>query len=109
MGVRPNVELSIERLILHGLDPTDGHGLRAAVEAELVRLIAEEGLPPRFAAGGEVARLPGGVFEVPAGAKPAEVAAQVARAVYSGMGGGRPGVGAEPGTQVGRTGTPSGG
>lgn len=99
MGVRPNLELSIDRLILHGLEGADGHGLREAIEAELTRLLAEEGVPPSLAEGGHVARLPGGKFDVAPGAKPAAIAAQVARAVYGGMGGGA----------AARTGTPTGG
>ena len=88
MGVTPNLELSIERLVLHGLTPAQGHLLREAVEQELTRILAEEGIPPGLAAGGHLARLPGGSFDVPPGAKPAAVAAQVARSIYGGMGGG---------------------
>ncbi|HEX7239473.1 MAG TPA: hypothetical protein VF263_04330 [Longimicrobiaceae bacterium] len=97
MTARPNVELTIQRLVLHGMEPAAGHGLRAAIEAELTRLIVEEGLPPSLAGGGEIPRLPGGTFDVPAGAKPAAVAAQVARSIYGGMGSAGAGAAGAPG------------
>jgi hypothetical protein len=42
-----NIELHIERLVLEGirLRPGDHHRLQAGVEAELVRLLTERGIP----------------------------------------------------------------
>jgi hypothetical protein len=41
-----DVELHIERLILHDLPYDQRQRVAAAVEAELTRLLAEQGLPP---------------------------------------------------------------
>ncbi len=43
-----NVELYIEHLVLHGLPYDQRHRVAAAVEAELTRLLAEQGLPPGY-------------------------------------------------------------
>lgn len=80
-----NLELHIEQLVLHGFPPGDRYRIGAAVEAELTRLFAEQGVPPSLAQNGEVARLDGGAFEVAPGSKAEAVGAQVAEAVYGGL------------------------
>jgi hypothetical protein len=80
------VELQIEELVLHGFAPEDGPLLGAVVERELARLLAAEGGPPSLARGGVVARLDGGAFEVAAGATADAIGAQVAQAIYRGLG-----------------------
>lgn len=40
-----SVEIHIEELVLHGYAPQDRYRIAAAVEAELVRLFTEKGLP----------------------------------------------------------------
>lgn len=80
------IELHIEELVLHGFPPTDRHALGDAVEHELARLLAEQGLPHWLASGGGLARVDGGKFDVAPGAQPDGIGAQVAQAVFRGLG-----------------------
>jgi hypothetical protein len=83
-----NIDLHIERLVLEGLPVTGSQGARvqAAVEAELARLLAERGLAASLQAGGAVPRLPGGALTLTLGGSPAQLGAQIAQSVYSGLG-----------------------
>jgi hypothetical protein len=81
----PAVELYIEELVLHGFAAGDRHRIGEAVEQELARLLAEQGLPASFDQSGETDRLDGGTFHIAPGARPDSVGAQVAQAVYGGL------------------------
>ncbi len=83
--MKPNVQVNIEELVLHGFDPGDRHRIGAAVERELARLFAEENLPSTFTQGGHVARLDGGAIQVAAGAPADRIGSQIAQAVYGGV------------------------
>jgi hypothetical protein len=85
MGVKPNVELHIEELVLHGFPPGDRYGIGEAIERELSRLFTEQGVPPSLAQGGAAARLDGGSIEVLPGLKADAIGVQVAQAVYGGL------------------------
>jgi hypothetical protein len=80
-----DVELHIEELVLHGFAPGDHHRLGEAVQRELARLLAEQGVPPGLAQGGEMERLDGGGFRIEATGKPEAIGAGVAQAVYGGL------------------------
>ena len=60
-------------------------GVQALREAELARLLAEQGAPPGLANGGTVSALDGGSFDVAPDARPHQIGAQVAQAVYGGL------------------------
>jgi len=82
------ITLNIERLILDGL-PVSGDqapSVRAAVEAELARLIADGGLSREARSGGAVPALRGGNIQVDKAGPPAGLGKQIAGAVYSGIG-----------------------
>jgi hypothetical protein len=79
---RPNIELHIEQLTLHGFAPADRDRIGAAIQAELARLIAERGAPSSLLTGGAVERLDGGAFQLAPGARPESIGGQVASAVY---------------------------
>ena len=85
----PSLQIQIGELVLHGLDHDRSSGARydlgAAVERELTRLLAEQGLPPGFSQAGIVARLSGGSFEVAPGSSPDTIGLQIAEAVYRGF------------------------
>jgi len=83
--VSPNIELHIEELVLHGFAPGDRHEIGAAVERELARLFAEQGVPASLANGGVIGCLNGGSFSVTRGSKPEVIGSQVAQSVYGGM------------------------
>lgn len=82
------IALHIERLVLDGLPATgaDGASLRAAVEAELARLLATDGMRRDLAAGGAVARLPAPQISIGPGDRPDAVGRAVARSVHAGIG-----------------------
>ena len=80
-----SLELHIEELVLHGFSAGDRHRIGDAVERELGRLFAEQGVPPSLVQGDEIARLDGGTFEVKPHFKAEMVGAQVAHAVYGGL------------------------
>jgi hypothetical protein len=83
-----NVRLHIERLVLDGL--TVAHAerpvLQAAVARELARLLAEGGISPALQGGGARHSLTAGGIEFPAEEDAAGMGAQIARAVYEGIG-----------------------
>jgi len=83
-----NIQVNIERLILEGVSvaPNQRPALQAAVEAELGRLLAKNGLASALQGGGVVPHVPGGVLEVVPDGNPAQLGQQIARAVYRGIG-----------------------
>ncbi len=76
---------NIEELLLHGFAPGDRHEIGAAVERELARLFAEQGITPSLMNGEEIAHLNGGSFAVAHGLKPEVMRYAVAQSVYGGM------------------------
>jgi hypothetical protein len=80
-----NIELHIEELVLHGFAPKDRHAIGEAIQRELTRLFAEQGVPQSFGRGYEAARLDGGAFHVKPGSKADAIGTQVAQSVYGGL------------------------
>ncbi len=87
-----NINVSIERLILDGI--TLPHSQRplvqASVEAELVRLLAADGLASSLQTGGAVRSIPGGSIQLANNNNPNTLGQQIAQAIYSGIGGKQP-------------------
>ncbi len=80
-----SVSLHIESLVLDGFAPSDRYRIGAAVQRELERLVATQGLPPTLGRKGEIARLDGGEFQVARSAKADAIGTQIAQAVYGGF------------------------
>ncbi len=85
-----DIDISIEQLVLHGIDLPRGQRalLRAAVEGELMRLLYEGGLATQWAEGGVQPRLSAGEINLPAvdaAPDPVQLGVQIAQAVYGGM------------------------
>jgi hypothetical protein len=80
-----NIELHIEELVLHGFAPGDRHAISAAIQGELTRLFAEQGVHPSLQRSREVEKMDGGAFSMRAGAKAGTIGTQVAHAVYGGL------------------------
>jgi hypothetical protein len=80
-----HVRLRIEELVLEGFPAGDRYRIAAAVEAELARLFAEQGIPVGLSAGGAMSVVDGGSFDLTPGARPERIGAQVAQAVYGGL------------------------
>jgi hypothetical protein len=87
--VKPDIHLRIDHLMLDGVALPAGAArrLQAAVEAELGRLLTERGIPPDLRTSGAVPAVPAGVVNLAAGGSVSGMGTQIARAVYSGIGG----------------------
>ena len=82
-----NINIHIERLILDGLPITrNQHSLvQTAVEAELTRLLAADGLAPSLQTGGALSHLQGGSIQLTGEGNPGQLGQQIAQAVYGGI------------------------
>ncbi|MGK7911156.1 MAG: hypothetical protein AB4050_06675 [Synechococcus sp.] len=82
------INIHIERLVLDGVNisPSQRPFVKAAVEAELGRLLAEGGLATELLGGGAVPRVPGGRIELAPENNPSQLGQQIAQAVYGGIG-----------------------
>jgi hypothetical protein len=82
-----NINLTIERLILDGLNIEPSHGalVKTAVEAELSRLLTQAGLAPGLRSGGVFPRVRAHSIQVSPGDKPTQVGRHIARAIYKGV------------------------
>jgi hypothetical protein len=83
--LKPDIELHIKELVLHGFAPGDRYRIGDAMERELARLFTEQGTSSPLAQGSETQRLDGGSFEVKPGSRAEAIGVQVAQAVYGGL------------------------
>jgi hypothetical protein len=83
-----NINLHIERLILDGLPIDRDHAphVQAAVEAELTRLLAENGLSAELPVGGAVSGIRANGTQFTESNGPADIGTLIAQSVYSGIG-----------------------
>jgi|WetSurMetagenome_2_1015567.scaffolds.fasta_scaffold1631637_1 hypothetical protein len=83
-----NISLRIERLILDGLPitPHQSSGVKAAVEAELRRLLQEGGICSGLKSGGAFAGMPPNSIKPIPESSPRIVGQQIAAAVYGVIG-----------------------
>jgi len=80
-----NIRLHIERLVLDALPVTarEGVQIQNALETELARLLAADGLPGLT--GAALNHLSCGQIPLASGSKPAQTGNQIAQAVHSGL------------------------
>jgi hypothetical protein len=83
-----DINLHIERLILDGLpiERNQGPYVQAAIQAELTRLLTEQGMSSYFQTGGTVPRLDANVMQLRTNSNPIQIGAQIAQSVYSEIG-----------------------
>ena len=83
-----NINLHIERLVLDGLQLDRGQSshVQAAVEAELTRLLSEQGLSASLQAGAVVPNVQANALQLAPGSTAAQMGIQIAQSVYSGIG-----------------------
>ncbi len=81
-GVPAALELHVEELVLHGFPASDRFRVGDAVERELLRLIAEQGLPGLIRNPVSMERLDGGRFKVAEKSTAQVVGTQLAQQVY---------------------------
>lgn len=86
-----NVRLHIDRLVLDGISVSaaDRPRLQAAIEHELARLITANGISPALASGGALPSIAVPQITLAPHAKPAQLGASIAGALYGGVGGPR--------------------
>ena len=84
-----NITLHIEKLVLDGLPLAKSQGplIQAAVEAELMRLLAAHGLNQELHTGGAFPSVSTKGLQFTNGAGEVHMGAQIAQAVYGGIGG----------------------
>jgi hypothetical protein len=80
-----DVELLIEELVLEGFEPQYRYRIAGAVERELTRILAQDGIPSSLTQSGEMAYVYGGSFEMTRGGAVEAVGARVAQAIYGGL------------------------
>jgi len=83
-----NIHIHVERLILDGLPVTNLQGpqVRAAVEKELARLLAAEGLSHEIRGAGVVPHVSGGTLRIGTEIQAARLGQSIAQAVHEGIG-----------------------
>jgi hypothetical protein len=83
-----NIRLHIEHLVLEGLPVSRAQGaqVKAAVEAELGRLLSEHGVAHEFRSGIAVPSVNAGGMHVPRDTTPGALGTQIAQSVFSGVG-----------------------
>ncbi len=86
-----NINVYIERLILDGLPVAHRERpvLQAAVEAELVRLLTNDGLAPHLLTGGAMPRLQGGSIQLASEGDTGQLGRQIAQSLHIHKGGDR--------------------
>ena len=84
-----DIDVQIERLVLDGIDVPHAQRplLQAAVETELTRLLTEGGISAELQPGGALPSVPAHAITLDDKADPARLGRQIARSVYSGIGG----------------------
>jgi hypothetical protein len=82
------INIQIERLVLDPLSIGRHQGslLKAAVEAELSRLIDADGLADNLMSGGAVPSMPAPNIQLGSDNNPTRLGQQIGRAVYGGLG-----------------------
>ena len=90
LRTRPDIDLTIDELLLRGFPYAGRERVAEAVEEELVRLIEERGVPAAMQTG-DVARLSAPVVQLAPAATPDVIGRQIARALYEGLERCRPG------------------
>ncbi len=78
------VELHIERLVLHGIDPRDRRRVGAALQQELTRLLSEQGIPAGWRQGMALDQLKVDGRAVTLRGTAEAMGVQIAQAIYGG-------------------------
>ena len=86
--LKPDIYLHIDRLILDGLDLRFAQraDLQTAIETELARLLAEDGLGSSWQSGGAAPSVSASAIQHSSDDSPTKLGQQIAQAVYGGIG-----------------------
>jgi hypothetical protein len=82
------INLHIDRLVLEGLqvNSVQGPQIRAAIQQELIRLLAAHGLSEELREGASVPRIRAGTMQIESESKPAKLGTSIAQAIHEGLG-----------------------
>jgi hypothetical protein len=83
---KPNIDLQIDRLVLHGFSHREAGAIGKALELELARLFEQEGLPSGLSSGGSIPLLKGSRLKIPTRAKAVRIGKEIANSLYAGLG-----------------------
>ncbi|MDP8993238.1 MAG: hypothetical protein M3N31_09355 [Actinomycetota bacterium] len=81
-----HVDLQIEELVLHGVEPRQRYAVGEAIERELARLVVDRGIPDVLRTSDELTGLEAPGIQVEHGATAEGLGLEVARAVYGVLG-----------------------
>jgi len=84
VNVKPNIELHIEELVLHGFSPHGRHAIADAVRDQLAARLAERGMNAAGAEDVSIERLDAGTIALPPG--PAAAGRALGNAIHSTVG-----------------------
>lgn len=82
---RNNIELNIEKMVLHGFKPGDRNRIGHAVERELGRLFSEQGVPSSVSRAREIAGINGGTINVKQNSRAEVIGTRIAQSLYGGF------------------------
>ncbi len=83
----PSIEIDIEELALRGFPLEHRDRIGEAFERELHRLLVSDDIPGTMARDDEIAHLDTGTIRLMPSNEPEDTGAQIAQAVYGGLGG----------------------
>lgn len=82
-----NLELYIDKLVLHGFPKGDRDRIHTAIQLELSRLFTEHGLPHALSQETWIDRMNGGSVAITSKMKEGAIGTQIAQSIYGKMGG----------------------
>ncbi len=79
------IELRIDELVLEGFSPGDRYRISEAIESELTRLLADQGLSSAPSDQSDHLFVDGGAVQIALDSKPSLIGVRVANAIYRGL------------------------
>lgn len=82
MGMRPQIELHIEELVLEGFSPGDRYRIGNSLERELIRLLEDYEISESLSSKVNIDRIDAGVIEVNTRLGGRDLGTKLGRAIY---------------------------
>jgi len=81
--MKANVELHIDKLVLHGFERKDGFPIRDALTNELTRLFQDQGIPIGVRQEGAFGQINTNAFHFRAQDRPEQIGRAIAHSIYN--------------------------
>lgn len=81
--MKANIELNIDKLVLHGFPKKDGAYIGRAVEQELTRLMQNNGVPQHLSEAGNIQSLRTKNFNYESQYRPERIGVEIANSIYN--------------------------